>query len=52
MLELSDQMLVAHAGHWVEWALYAVPVVAVLIAIAISARRARNLDGESRNDST
>lgn len=50
MLELSDPTLVAHVGHWVEWVLYAVPVAAVLIAVAVSAYRARNLDEKERND--
>ena len=29
----------AHAGHWIVWVLYALPLVAVLIAIWISSRR-------------
>lgn len=32
---------VAHAGHWIVWVLYAVPLVAVLVALWISSRRAR-----------
>jgi hypothetical protein len=50
MLDLSDPMPVAHVGHWIEWFLYAVPIIAVLVAIAISAYRARHLDEEERDD--
>ena len=32
-------LLLAHAGHWIVWVLYAVPVVAVCVALWISSRR-------------
>jgi cytochrome c-type biogenesis protein CcmH/NrfF len=31
----------AHAGHWLIWVLYAVPVVAVLVAVVVGSRRER-----------
>ena len=38
---------VAHAGHWIVWVLYALPVVAVAAAIWISARRATAAEAEA-----
>jgi cytochrome c-type biogenesis protein CcmH/NrfF len=41
---MSYLPVIAHAGHWSLWVLYAVPVVVVLIATAqafIRERRAR-----------
>lgn len=49
---MLEPVILAHVGHWISWVLYAVPIVAVLIAIAVSARRGRRLDAEERNDST
>lgn len=45
-------LIVGHVSHWYHAVLYAVPVLAVLIAIAISAWRARGLedDGDDRRD--
>ena len=34
-------MLLAHAGHWLVWVLYTVPVFAVLIAVVVASLRAR-----------
>lgn len=31
----------AHAGHWVIWILYAIPVIVVVGSIVISMRRER-----------
>jgi cytochrome c-type biogenesis protein CcmH/NrfF len=36
-------MFLAHAGHWLVWVLYAIPVFAVLIAVTIVSLRARRL---------
>ena len=47
MPELCAQLLLAHAGHWSVWALYSVPVLAVIIAIVVSSLRARKLDSAS-----
>jgi cytochrome c-type biogenesis protein CcmH/NrfF len=35
----------AHAGHWILWILYALPVIVVVASIVISARRERRRDG-------
>jgi cytochrome c-type biogenesis protein CcmH/NrfF len=40
--------LLAHAGHWVVWALYLLPVLAVLAAVLISSLRMRRRDEERR----
>ncbi len=32
-------LLLAHAGHWILWVLYALPLIAVIAAIWISSRR-------------
>jgi hypothetical protein len=37
---------IAHAGHWVIWILYAVPVVIVLGSIVVQIRRERREDDE------
>jgi hypothetical protein len=34
-------MVLAHAGHWAIWVLYAVPVVIVLGSIVVQIRRDR-----------
>ncbi len=34
-------MLLAHAGHWAIWALYAVPIAIVLVSIAVTLVRDR-----------
>ena len=44
MPEALSILPVAHAGHWAVWVLYALPVVAVVVAIWVSSRRAP--DGE------
>jgi cytochrome c-type biogenesis protein CcmH/NrfF len=36
-------MLLAHAGHWLVWVLYTIPVFAVLIAVVVASVRARKL---------
>jgi cytochrome c-type biogenesis protein CcmH/NrfF len=41
---MADPLLIAHAGHWLLWVLYLVPVVIVLFATAqafLRERRAR-----------
>jgi cytochrome c-type biogenesis protein CcmH/NrfF len=35
-------MLLAHAGHWAIWVLYAIPVIAVLVAVVVGSIRARD----------
>jgi hypothetical protein len=35
-------LLIAHAGHWIVWILYAVPVLIVLGSIAVQVRRERH----------
>ena len=40
MLE-PPALLLAHAGHWTVWILYAIPLIAVLAAIPIASRRAK-----------
>jgi cytochrome c-type biogenesis protein CcmH/NrfF len=47
MPEPGVQLLLAHAGHWSVWALYSVPVLAVIIAIVVSSLRARKFDSAS-----
>jgi len=42
---MADVVVLAHAGHWALWVLYAIPVVIVLAASAqalIRERRGRN----------
>ena len=46
MPEPSSLLPLAHTGHWIVWVLYALPVVAVGVAIWISARRATAAEGE------
>jgi hypothetical protein len=44
-------MLLAHAGHWLIWVLYLLPVLAVLVAVLVSSLRARarpRVDGPDR----
>ena len=48
MPEALAALPVAHPGHWIVWVLYALPVIAVVIAIWISSRRAP--DGEPDDD--
>ena len=43
-------LLVAHAGHWIVWVLYALPVVAVGAAIWISSRRPPRQGGAEGGD--
>jgi hypothetical protein len=38
--------ILAHAGHWLIWVLYAVPVLIVVGSIVISIVRQRREDGE------
>jgi cytochrome c-type biogenesis protein CcmH/NrfF len=38
----------AHAGHWLVWVLYLLPVVAVLAAVLITSLRLRRADHERR----
>lgn len=44
-------LLLAHAGHWTVWILYAIPLIAVVAAIPIASRRARaaaaRMEGEA-----
>lgn len=37
----------AHVAHWYHVVLYALPVIAVLVAIVISARRQKALDARA-----
>lgn len=37
----ASSLLVAHAGHWAVWVLYAAPVIAVLVALLIGSLRER-----------
>ena len=39
-------MFLAHAGHWLVWILYTIPVFAVLIAVIVASMRARKLAEE------
>ena len=39
-----DPLLLAHAGHWAIWVLYAVPIVVVLGSIVLSTLRNRRQD--------
>jgi hypothetical protein len=42
--------IVAHAGHWLIWVLYAVPVLIVVISIAATVVRRRREDaGEAES---
>lgn len=41
MPEPSVTLLLAHAGHWTLWVLYAIPLIAVLVAIPMASRRER-----------
>jgi cytochrome c-type biogenesis protein CcmH/NrfF len=34
-------ILLAHAGHWLVWVLYAIPVIAVLLAVLFGSLRTR-----------
>lgn len=47
MPEPSSLLLLAHTGHWIVWVLYALPVLAVAVAIWISARRAPSAAAET-----
>lgn len=47
MPDLQAWLLLAHAGHWVLWVLYALPLIAVIAAIWISSRRAPEPDDPS-----
>jgi hypothetical protein len=38
-------VLVAHAGHWLIWVLYAVPILIVLVSIAAGVIRQRRERG-------
>lgn len=42
-------LLLAHAGHWAIWVLYAAPVVIVLASIVISLVRDRGDDPRSED---
>ena len=39
-------VLFAHAGHWTVWILYAVPVIAVVIAAYTSSVKTRRFEAE------
>jgi hypothetical protein len=39
-------LVVAHAGHWLIWVLYAVPVLIVIGSIVLSIVRQRREDAE------
>jgi hypothetical protein len=39
MPDPQSWLLLAHAGHWILWVLYALPLIAVVAAIWISSRR-------------
>ena len=36
MPDLAMTLPLAHAGHWTLWILYAIPVIAVLVAIPMA----------------
>jgi hypothetical protein len=38
-------LLVAHAGHWLIWVMYAVPILIVLVSIGASVIRQRRERG-------
>jgi hypothetical protein len=38
-------VLLAHAGHWLIWILYAVPVLIVLVSVVASVVRQRREQG-------
>lgn len=43
----ESMLVVAHAGHWLIWVLYAVPVLIVIGSIVLSiVRQRREGDGE------
>ncbi len=42
--------LIAHAGHWAVWALYAVPVFIVLGSIVVQLRRERREGGSDEGE--
>jgi hypothetical protein len=47
----TDRVLpIAHAGHWVIWILYAVPVLIVLGSIVVQLRRERCQDAPSEDE--
>lgn len=50
MPDPAASLLVAHAGHWIVWVLYALPVVAVGAAIWISSRRPPGHGGADGGD--
>jgi cytochrome c-type biogenesis protein CcmH/NrfF len=39
-------VVLAHAGHWALWILYAVPVVVVLVAVGVAVVRERRAQRE------
>lgn len=41
MPDPAQLLPLAHAGHWLVWILYAVPIVAVVVAIWLSSRRGK-----------
>lgn len=41
-------LLLAHAGHWLVNLLYLMPVIAVLVAIAISYRKAKEIEADGK----
>lgn len=46
MPELAIALPIAHVAHWSHLLLYLVPVIAVLVAILMSAAKTRRLDAE------
>jgi hypothetical protein len=47
---MSDVFLLAHAGHWALWVLYAVPVLIVLGATAQAFIRERRAQKSESSD--
>lgn len=46
MPDPAATLLLAHAGHWTLWVLYAIPLIAVLVAIPMASRREKTLPDE------
>ena len=47
---IEPVLLIAHAGHWAIWILYAVPVFVVLGSIVVQLRRERRQRGGDEPD--
>jgi hypothetical protein len=43
-------LVLAHAGHWAIWILYAVPVLIVLGSIVVQIRRERRQGGSDERE--